>query len=50
MAELPGVLAYGATREEAVSRGVALVPRVLADRLDCGEANPALDDLFRPAA
>ena len=48
--ELPGVLAYGATRDEAVSRAVALALRVLADRLDHGEAIPALDDLFHATA
>jgi len=31
--ELPGVLAYGATREEAVARAKALALRVLAERL-----------------
>ncbi|WP_439625599.1 type II toxin-antitoxin system HicB family antitoxin [Gemmata sp.] len=33
--ELPGVLAYGATREEATAGALAL--RVLADRLGHGE-------------
>jgi predicted RNase H-like HicB family nuclease len=33
VAELPGVLAYGATREDAVSKAKALALRVLADRL-----------------
>ena len=32
--ELPGVLAYGATRPEAVARVQALALRVIADRLD----------------
>jgi len=50
VAELPGVLAYGPTRAEAVARAVALALRVLADRLDHGEAIPALDDLFRATA
>lgn len=39
---LPGVLAYGATREEALARSEALALRVLADRLEHGEAIPAL--------
>jgi predicted RNase H-like HicB family nuclease len=34
---LPGVLCYGATREEAVAKAKALAFRVLADRLDHGE-------------
>ena len=39
---LPGVLAYGATREEAVARAQALALRVLADRLEHGEPAPDL--------
>jgi predicted RNase H-like HicB family nuclease len=35
--ELPGVLAYGQTRAEAVGRVEALAFRVLADRLEAGE-------------
>ena len=34
---LPGVLAYGQTRAEAVEHVQALALRVLADRLDHGE-------------
>lgn len=34
---IPGVLAYGQTREEAIERVQALSLRVLADRLDHGE-------------
>lgn len=40
--ELPGVLAYGATRDEAVARVQALALRVLADRLENGEPAPSL--------
>jgi predicted RNase H-like HicB family nuclease len=32
--ELAGVMAYGATRDEAVTRAKALAFRVLADRLE----------------
>ena len=35
--DLPGVMAYGTTREEAVARVKALALRVLADRLEHGE-------------
>jgi predicted RNase H-like HicB family nuclease len=35
--ELPGVLAYGETRSEAVAAAEALATRVLAERLDNGE-------------
>jgi predicted RNase H-like HicB family nuclease len=38
--QLPGVLAYGATREEAVSRAQVLALRVLAERLEHSEAGP----------
>lgn len=34
---IPGALAYGATRDEAMARVEALVLRVLADRLEHGE-------------
>jgi predicted RNase H-like HicB family nuclease len=37
---LPGVMAYGSTREAALSTVQALALRVLADRLDHGEAVP----------
>jgi len=37
IAALPGVLAYGSTREEAVARARALALRVLAERLARGE-------------
>jgi predicted RNase H-like HicB family nuclease len=35
--ELPGVMVYGSTRDEALSRVKALALRVLADRLEHGE-------------
>lgn len=40
VAELPGVLAYGATADEAVARVKALALRVVADRLEHGEPCP----------
>jgi predicted RNase H-like HicB family nuclease len=39
---LPGVLVYGVTRIDAVARVQALALRVLADRLEHGEAVPEL--------
>jgi predicted RNase H-like HicB family nuclease len=39
--ELPGVLAYGDTRDGAVSAAKALALRVAADRLEHGESVPA---------
>jgi predicted RNase H-like HicB family nuclease len=38
--ELPGVLAYGATRQQAVIKAEALALRVLAERLENAEALP----------
>lgn len=34
--ELPGVLAYGLTREDAVAKAEALALRVVADQLETG--------------
>ena len=45
LAEVPalsGVMCYGETRAEAVARVQALALRVIADRLEHGEAEPAL--------
>lgn len=39
---LPGVLTYGVTRTDAVARVQALALRVLAERLEQGEAVPEL--------
>jgi predicted RNase H-like HicB family nuclease len=36
--ELPGVLAYGKTADDALAHAQALALRVLADRLESGEA------------
>ena len=44
--DLPGVMVYGASRDEAVSRVKALALRALADRLENGEAIPQAADLF----
>jgi predicted RNase H-like HicB family nuclease len=38
--ELPGVLAYGKTSDEAIARSQALALRVLADQLEHGEGTP----------
>ncbi|MCX7960119.1 MAG: type II toxin-antitoxin system HicB family antitoxin [Burkholderiales bacterium] len=38
--ELPGVLAYGKTREEAMLKAEALALRVLAERLENNETAP----------
>jgi predicted RNase H-like HicB family nuclease len=38
--ELPGVLAYGATADEAMAKAEVLALRVLAERLEQNEAKP----------
>ena len=38
--ELPGVLAYGITADEAMAKAEVLALRVLAERLEHGEAKP----------
>jgi len=44
--DLPGVMVYGVTEQEAVSKAEALALRVIADRLDHGETVPELSNLF----
>ncbi len=38
--ELPGCMVYGATRQDALAKVEALALRVIADRLEHGEAVP----------
>jgi predicted RNase H-like HicB family nuclease len=38
--ELPGVLAYGQTSDEAIAKAQALALRTLADRLEHAESAP----------
>lgn len=38
--QLPGVLAYNLTRDEAMARAQVLALRVLAERLEHGESAP----------
>jgi len=40
--ELPGVMAYGSSEQVAKARVQALALRVVADRLEHGEAGPEL--------
>ena len=44
--DLPGSLAYGQTREEAVARAEALALRIMADRLENGESLPNVENVF----
>ena len=48
--ELPGVLAYGQSQEAAVSKVQALALRVVAERLERGEAGPQLLSISFAAA
>jgi predicted RNase H-like HicB family nuclease len=48
--DVPGAMVYGQTREEAIAKVQSLALRVIADRLDHGEAIPELDDLFAAPA
>ena len=47
---LPGVMVYAGTRDEAMLKVEALALRVLADRLEHGEAVPEVTRLFFAAA
>lgn len=44
--DLPGVMVYANSRDEAVAKAKALAFRVLADRLDHGEDIPEIHGVF----
>ena len=48
--ELPGALAYGSSADEAMARAEVLALRVLAERIENGEARPIEINLSLPAA
>ena len=48
--ELPGVLAYGKTKEEAIAKAQALALHVIADQLEHGETGSELLNLSFVAA
>ena len=48
--ELPGVLTYGDTKDEAIVRAETLALRVIAERLEQGEAKPTSISIALPAA
>ena len=48
--DLPGAMAYGASAEEAITHASALALRILADRIEHGEATAAELALFSVAA
>lgn len=48
--EVPGALAYGLTREEAIQRSESLALRVLAEQFEHGTVSSGIANLFRVAA
>jgi len=44
--DLPGVMAYGDSKADAVAKAETLALRVIADRMEHGETVPELDGLF----
>jgi predicted RNase H-like HicB family nuclease len=47
---VPGVMVYGATRDEAIHRAEALALKIVADRVEHGEAVPPIfESLFSVA-
>lgn len=50
VAQLPGVLAYGGSANEAMAKAEVLALRVLAERLEHGEAEPLNISISLPAA
>jgi predicted RNase H-like HicB family nuclease len=50
IAQIPGAMAYGITRDEAVARVEALGLRVLAERIEQGDISPELKKVFTVAA
>jgi predicted RNase H-like HicB family nuclease len=47
---LPGVMAYGATREQAIAKCEALALHVIAERLEHGEMRPESFEMTIDAA
>jgi len=48
--QIPGAMAYGRTRDEAVARVEALGLRALAERIENGEISPEISKVFTVAA
>jgi len=46
VADLPGAMVYGLTRQEAIDKVQALCLRVLADRIEHGEHVPHVSSVF----
>ena len=50
ISQLPGVLAYGDSTNEAMTKAQVLALRVLAERLEHGEAHPVDISISLPTA
>lgn len=48
--DLPGVIVYGTSEADAVAKAQALALRVIADRIEHGEAVPGMDSVFAVSA
>jgi predicted RNase H-like HicB family nuclease len=48
--DLSGVMVYGKSKSEAISKAKAFALRVMADRLEHGEEIPELHDVFVESA
>jgi len=48
--DLPGVMVYGDSRDEVISKADELALRVLADRIEHGEEIPELKEVFAVSA
>jgi predicted RNase H-like HicB family nuclease len=48
--QLPGVLCYGATAEEAMAKAEVLALRAMAERLEHGEVRPVEINISLPVA
>ncbi len=46
IADLSGVMAYGATKEEAAAKVEALALRVIAEKIELGEITPSFNISF----
>ena len=47
---IPGAMAYGASKMEAIAKVEALVLRALADKLEHGEETPEVGEVFTVSA
>lgn len=50
ISQIPGAMAYGGTRQEAIARAEALALRVLAERIEQGENSSEIEQVFSVAA